>query len=88
MSLSKLREMVKDREAWRATVNEVAKSETWLRDLGTEQQEVPKLLSSTAHPESYTRIKKNQEESRRDVKKDLSPFLRWSLQEQYMEVFY
>ena len=30
MSLSKLREMVKDREAWRATVHEVAKSRTWL----------------------------------------------------------
>ena len=28
MSLSKLREMVKDREAWRAAVCEVAKSRT------------------------------------------------------------
>ena len=28
MSLSKLREMVKDREAWHATVNGVAKSRT------------------------------------------------------------
>ena len=28
MSLSKLREMVKDREAWRAAVHEVAKSWT------------------------------------------------------------
>ena len=32
MSLSKLREMVKDREAWRAVVHGVAKSQTRLRD--------------------------------------------------------
>ena len=32
MSLSKLREMVKDREAWRAVVHEVAKNQTWLSD--------------------------------------------------------
>ena len=32
MSLSKFWEMVKDREAWNATVREVAKSQTRLRD--------------------------------------------------------
>ena len=32
MGLSKLQEMVKDREAWRAVVHGVAKSRTWLSD--------------------------------------------------------
>ena len=32
MSLSKLQEMVKDREAWRAAVHGVTKSQTWLSD--------------------------------------------------------
>ena len=32
MSLSKLRDMVKDREVWRTTVHEVTKSQTQLSD--------------------------------------------------------
>ena len=32
MSLSELRELVKDREAWHAAVHGVTKSQTWLRD--------------------------------------------------------
>ena len=33
MSVSKLREMVKDREAWHAAVHGVAKSQTWQGNL-------------------------------------------------------
>ena len=32
MNLSKLREIVKDREAWYAAVHGVAKGQTWLSD--------------------------------------------------------
>ena len=32
MSLSKLRELVTDREAWRAVIHVVTKSQTWLSD--------------------------------------------------------
>ena len=32
MSLSRLRELVMDREAWRAVVHGITKSQTWLSD--------------------------------------------------------
>ena len=45
MSLSKLREIVKDREAWRAAVHGVKKSRTWLGDWTTKKF-IPNVLSS------------------------------------------
>ena len=48
MSLSKLSELVMDRETWRAAVHAVAKSRTWLRDW-TELMP-PLLLSSRFSP--------------------------------------
>ena len=47
MNLSKLWEMVKDREAWYATVHRVAKSQTWLSDWTTTTE--PTLHSWRAH---------------------------------------
>ena len=46
MSLSKLQEMVRDREAWCAAVREAAKSQTWLSDLITTTATVPTVCSN------------------------------------------
>ena len=47
MSLSKLQEIVKDREAWRAAVHGVAKSQTQLRDRTTKQINNVVIVSGT-----------------------------------------
>ena len=44
MSLSKLQETVKDREAWHATVHRVAKSQTWLSNLTTTDAKIIPMI--------------------------------------------
>ena len=53
MHLSKLREMVKDREAWHATVHRVAKSWTWLSNWTTTSLNASGLIIRKWSPEIY-----------------------------------
>ena len=56
MSLSELRELVMDREAWRAAIHGVTKSQTWLSDwteLNWRETEAPEMLWIVAQTEKY-----------------------------------
>ena len=52
MNLSKLREIVKDREAWRAAVHGVARSQTWLSDQTTTNVEKKHTWNSARSQET------------------------------------
>ena len=60
MSLSRLQELVMDREAWRAVVHEVTKSQTWLSDwteLNWKIAEEGKEAKNKGEREKYIQIK-------------------------------
>ena len=59
MSLRKLREMVKDREAWRAAVPGVPKSRTWVRDWITTKWLIFSLWLSNFIPLGFCFLKYN-----------------------------
>ena len=54
MSVNKLREVVKDREAWHAAIHGIAKSQTWLNDWTTMKRKHVLYLCSSKHSHPHS----------------------------------
>ena len=59
MNLSKLQEIVKDRDAWRAAVHGVTKSQTQLRKCTTTPKEMSLNQFPLSHPSLLAQLVKN-----------------------------
>ena len=74
VSLSELRELLMDREAWRAAIHGDAKSQTWLSD-STELND-EKFLHIKGHQERYTEL--HGEEKREEGNRGDQDEMRWN----------
>ena len=72
VSLSELREMVMDREAWRAAIHGVAKSQTWLSDWTELNKKIKTtdMLNNMNEPQNkYSESKKSDQKKKKSERK-------------------
>ena len=81
VSLSKLLEIVKDREDWHAAVCGVTKNRTWLSDWTTKvrEREESKQLNSREGSDAIYKDGKSKERSKFEFRREESSFLFWKI---------